>query len=114
VEGVKDLLARVSQLKDDLPQVARLRLNPLLAAPGATTVLKAEVYIANAAVRTDSARRALLTPLPQGRTHPHAASRTASRSGARYRTRWFLSSACRECHGPATWRSPDLESLRTR
>jgi acyl-CoA synthetase (NDP forming)/RimJ/RimL family protein N-acetyltransferase len=61
VEGVKDLLARVSQLKDDLPQVARLRFNPLLAAPGATTVLKAEVYIANAAVRTDSARRALLT-----------------------------------------------------
>lgn len=61
VDGVKDLLARVSQLKDDLPQVARLRFNPLLAAPGATTVLKAEVYIANAAVRTDSARRALLT-----------------------------------------------------
>ena len=61
VEGVKDLLARVSQLKDDLPQVARLRFNPLLAAPEATTVLKAEVYIANAAVRTDSARRALLT-----------------------------------------------------
>ena len=61
VEGVKDLVARVSQLKDDLPQVARLRFNPLLAAPGATTVLKAEIYIANAAVRTDSARRALLT-----------------------------------------------------
>ena len=61
LEGVKDLLARVSQLKDDLPQVARIRFNPLLAAPGATTVLKAEVYIANAAVRTDSARRALLT-----------------------------------------------------
>lgn len=61
VEGVKDLVARVSQLKDDLPQVARLRFNPMLAAPGATTVLKAEIYIANAAVRTDSARRALLT-----------------------------------------------------
>ncbi|GAA2035656.1 bifunctional GNAT family N-acetyltransferase/acetate--CoA ligase family protein [Yaniella flava] len=60
-EGIKDLLARVSQLKDDLPQVARLRFNPLLAASSATTVLKAEIYIANAAVRTDSARRALLT-----------------------------------------------------
>lgn len=59
-EGIKDLLARVSQLKDDLPQVARLRFNPLLAAPGAITVLKAEIYIANATVRTDSARRALL------------------------------------------------------
>ncbi|HIY86201.1 MAG TPA: GNAT family N-acetyltransferase [Candidatus Yaniella excrementavium] len=59
-EGIKDLLARVSQLKDDLPQVARLRFNPLLAAPGAITVLKAEIYIANAAIRTDSARRALL------------------------------------------------------
>lgn len=60
VEGIKDLLARVSQLKDDLPQVARIRFNPLLAASEATTVLKAEIYIANAAVRTDSARRALL------------------------------------------------------
>lgn len=61
IEGVKNLLARVSQLKDDLPQVARVRFNPLLAAPDAITVLKAEIYIANAAVRTDSARRALLT-----------------------------------------------------
>ncbi|MDN6490028.1 MAG: acetate--CoA ligase family protein, partial [Yaniella sp.] len=60
IEGMKDLLARVSQLKDDLPQVARLRFNPLLAAPGAVTVLKSEIYNANAAVRTDSARRALL------------------------------------------------------
>lgn len=60
VAGIKDLLARVSQLKDDLSQVARLRFNPLLAAPDTTTVLKAEIYIANAAVRTDSARRALL------------------------------------------------------
>src|SRR5699024_1781642 len=59
-EGLKDLLARVSQLKDDLPQIARLRFSPLLAAPDAVTVLKAEIHIANAAVRTDSARRALL------------------------------------------------------
>lgn len=58
--SVKDLLARVSLLKDDLPQVARLRFNPSLAAPDAVTVLKAEIYVANAAVRTDSARRALL------------------------------------------------------
>lgn len=61
IDGIMDLVARVSQLKDDLPQIARLRFNPLLAASEATTVLKAEIYIANAAVRTDSARRALLT-----------------------------------------------------
>jgi len=57
--ALEDLLARVSCLKDDLPAVARLRFAPVLAAPTGTTVLSAEVDVANAAGRTDSARRAL-------------------------------------------------------
>ena len=52
-------MGRVSVLKDDLPQVARLRFSPVLASPEGVTVLQAEVDVANAAGRTDSARRAL-------------------------------------------------------
>ena len=57
--ALEDLVGRVSVLKDDLPQVARLRFAPVLAAPEGVTVLQAEVHVANAARRTDSARRAL-------------------------------------------------------
>lgn len=57
--ALEDLVARVSVLKDDLPQVARLRFSPVLASPEGVAVLQAEVDVANAARRTDSARRAL-------------------------------------------------------
>ena len=57
--ALEDLVGRVSVLKDDLPQVARLRFSPVLASPEGVTVLQAEVDVANAAGRTDSARRAL-------------------------------------------------------
>ena len=57
--ALEDLVGRVSVLKDDLPQVARLRFAPVLASPEGVTVLQAEVDVANAARRTDSARRAL-------------------------------------------------------
>ena len=57
--ALEDLVARVSCLKDDLAAVARLRFAPVLASPGGVTVLAAEVDVANAAGRTDSARRAL-------------------------------------------------------
>lgn len=58
-EALKDLLARVVALKDDLPQVARVRFNPVLAAENTVTVLQAEIDVANAAQRTDSARRSM-------------------------------------------------------
>lgn len=58
-DALKDLLARLAILKDDLPQVARVRFSPVLAATDSVTVLKADIDIANAAQRTDSARRAL-------------------------------------------------------
>jgi acyl-CoA synthetase (NDP forming)/GNAT superfamily N-acetyltransferase len=57
--ALHDLLARIAALKDDHPQVARVRFNPVLASDRGVTVLSAEVDVANAAQRTDSARRAM-------------------------------------------------------
>ncbi|NUL48072.1 GNAT family N-acetyltransferase [Cellulosimicrobium funkei] len=57
--ALQDLLSRVAALKDDHPQVARLRFNPVLASDQGVTVLSVEVDVANAAQRTDSARRAM-------------------------------------------------------
>lgn len=57
--ALEDLLARTSALKDDHPQVARIRFNPVLASAEGVTVLSAEIDVANAAQRTDSARRAM-------------------------------------------------------
>lgn len=57
--ALEDLLARVAALKDDLSHVARLRFAPVLAGPTEATVLHAEVDVADAGQRTDSARRAM-------------------------------------------------------
>ncbi|WP_313823862.1 GNAT family N-acetyltransferase, partial [Citricoccus sp.] len=58
-DALQDLLARVAALKDDHPQVARIRFNPVLASDQGVTVLSADIEVANAAQRTDSARRAM-------------------------------------------------------
>ncbi len=58
-DALQDLLARVAALKDDHPQVARIRFNPVLASDQGVTVLSADIDVANAAQRTDSARRAM-------------------------------------------------------
>ncbi|MEW1979897.1 GNAT family N-acetyltransferase [Citricoccus sp. NPDC079358] len=58
-DALQDLLARVAALKDDHPQVARIRFNPVLASDRGVTVLSADIEVANAARRTDSARRAM-------------------------------------------------------
>ena len=57
--ALEDLLARTAALKDDHPPVARIRFNPVLASAQGVTVLSAEIDVANAAQRTDSARRAM-------------------------------------------------------
>lgn len=57
--AVEDLVSRVAALKDDLPSVARIRFAPVLAGPSGVTVLQAEVDVADAGQRTDSARRAM-------------------------------------------------------
>lgn len=58
-EKLKDLLNRVALLKDEFPQVVKLKLSPVLASADSATVLAAEIHVANAEQRTDSARRAL-------------------------------------------------------
>ncbi len=58
-EALQDLVARVSVLADDLPEVASLELNPVNAHEHGVDVLGAEVTLAPAPVRADTGRRAL-------------------------------------------------------
>lgn len=57
--ALADLLARASVLADDLPEIAQLRLNPVLAHADGVAVLGAEVLVAPAPGRTDPGRRSL-------------------------------------------------------
>ena len=57
--ALADLIARVSVLADDMPEIAALSLNPVNAHPGGTEVLGAEVVVARGPRRTDPGRRAL-------------------------------------------------------
>lgn len=59
VAALEDLLSRTAALKDNHPQVASLSFAPVLASAEGVTVLSAAVDVANAAQRTDSARRAM-------------------------------------------------------
>ncbi|HZW44001.1 MAG TPA: GNAT family N-acetyltransferase [Dermatophilaceae bacterium] len=57
--ALADLIARVSVLADQQPDVASLEINPVLAHPGGVDVLGVEVFVAPATARTDTERRAL-------------------------------------------------------
>jgi len=57
--ALEDLIARVAQLADDLPEVAELTLDPVLATPSGVTVLAASGRLARPAVRADRGPRAL-------------------------------------------------------
>ncbi len=57
--ALSDLIARVSVLADDHPEVASLVLNPVNAHPGGVEVLGAEIVIAPAPRRADPGRRSL-------------------------------------------------------
>lgn len=57
--ALADLIARVSVLADDLPEVASLVLNPVNAHPGGVEVLGAEIVLAPAPRRMDPGRRSL-------------------------------------------------------
>jgi acyl-CoA synthetase (NDP forming)/GNAT superfamily N-acetyltransferase len=59
--ALHDLVARVSVLADDLPEVAALRLNPVMAHPGGVAVLGAEIRVTPDPSRADQGRRALLS-----------------------------------------------------
>jgi acyl-CoA synthetase (NDP forming) len=45
-EAVQDLLLRVSQLAEDLPELAELDLNPVIAGPGGCVVVDARIRLA--------------------------------------------------------------------
>jgi acyl-CoA synthetase (NDP forming) len=55
--GLADILLRVSRLADDLPEVAELRLNPVIARPQDVQVVDAAVRIAPATPRDPFLRR---------------------------------------------------------
>jgi acyl-CoA synthetase (NDP forming)/GNAT superfamily N-acetyltransferase len=57
--ALQDLAARLTRLKDNHPEIALVEFNPVLAGPEGAAILAADVRIANAAQRTDSARRAM-------------------------------------------------------
>ncbi|MGA8046182.1 MAG: GNAT family N-acetyltransferase [Dermatophilaceae bacterium] len=57
--ALEDLVARVSVLAEDHPEIAELVLNPVQAHPGGADVLGAEIRLAPAPQRRDASRRAL-------------------------------------------------------
>ncbi|MFC1442120.1 GNAT family N-acetyltransferase [Streptacidiphilus sp. N1-10] len=58
-DALEELLLRVSQLVDDLPEVAALTLEPVVVAPHGLAVLGASVRLAHLPARTDLGPRAL-------------------------------------------------------
>jgi acyl-CoA synthetase (NDP forming)/RimJ/RimL family protein N-acetyltransferase len=59
IEALEDVVARVSLLADDLPEVADLELNPVIASPQGAAVLGARVRLAPPPGRTDADTRRL-------------------------------------------------------
>ncbi len=57
--ALHELLTRVSVLADDLPEVSRLQLNPVMAHQDGVSVLGASITVARSRARTDIARRSL-------------------------------------------------------
>jgi acyl-CoA synthetase (NDP forming) len=57
VPGLEDVIARVSRLADDLPEIAELELNPVLVSQDGVAVLGAKVRVARPGTRTDSGVR---------------------------------------------------------
>jgi len=63
VAALEDVVARVSRLAEDIPQVAGLRLQPVHVHPEGVAVLDASARVAEAPTRADGGRR-LLRPQP--------------------------------------------------
>jgi acyl-CoA synthetase (NDP forming)/RimJ/RimL family protein N-acetyltransferase len=61
VAGLEDIIARLSCLAGDLPQVAELELNPVIVAESGVTIAGASAVLSHPAGRTDDARRSLLS-----------------------------------------------------
>ena len=61
VDAAAAFIARVSVLADDHPELASVRLNPVMAHQDGIEVLGAQVRVAPAPTRTDAERRAMLS-----------------------------------------------------
>jgi acyl-CoA synthetase (NDP forming)/RimJ/RimL family protein N-acetyltransferase len=61
VTALENILARLSCLADDLPQVAELELNPVIVAESGVAIAGATAVLSHPAGRTDGARRSLLS-----------------------------------------------------
>jgi len=61
VTELEDIVARLSCLADDLPQVAELELNPVIVAERGVAIAGATVVLSHPAGRTDGGRRSLLS-----------------------------------------------------
>jgi acyl-CoA synthetase (NDP forming) len=59
IPALEDLVARVAQLADDLPELAELTLDPVLATPMGVAVRAASGRLARTAVRADRGPRSL-------------------------------------------------------
>ncbi|MBA2446040.1 MAG: GNAT family N-acetyltransferase [Nocardioidaceae bacterium] len=59
VAALEQLLLRVARLADDLPEVAELELNPVIASASGLSVLSASARVASPAVRLDAGPRRL-------------------------------------------------------
>jgi hypothetical protein len=59
VAALEDLLARLARLADDVPEVAGLELNPVVASPSGAAVLAAAGRLARPAPRAERGARAL-------------------------------------------------------
>jgi hypothetical protein len=57
--AIEDLLARLARLADDVPEVAALELNPVVASPSGAAVLAATGRLARPAARAERGARAL-------------------------------------------------------
>jgi acyl-CoA synthetase (NDP forming) len=64
--ALAELLLRVARLADDLPEVVRLALNPVIASAAAVTVLSAEVVVGPPPPRADVGPRRYWAPLSPG------------------------------------------------
>ena len=60
-DELEDLIVRVSQLSDDLPELVELELNPVVVATSGAAVLDATARVAPALVRADTQERRLPT-----------------------------------------------------
>jgi len=59
VAGLEDVIARLSCLADDLPQIAELELNPVIVAERGVTIAGVTAVLSRPAGRTDGTRRSL-------------------------------------------------------